>query len=109
MPAPLNSFKTITANVTITANTVYTAPPGYSAVLLLAQVSNVSENIVKVSARYTRGPEKTSIISNAMVPVGDAINLLTGKMILQTGDGFEIQGNVSNASQLILSVLETGI
>lgn len=109
MPAPLNSFKTITANVTTTGNTVYTAPAGYNTVLLLAQVSNISSNMMTVSARYVRGSEKTSIISNAMVPVGDAINLLTGKMILQTGDGFEIQGNVSNASQLILSILETGI
>lgn len=109
MPAPLNSFKTITANVTTTGNTVYTAPPGYSSVLLLAQVSNVSQYPMKVSARYVRGSQKTSIISNATLPVGDAINLLTGKMILQTGDGFEIEGNVSNSSQLILSVLETGI
>ena len=87
----LNTFKTTTANVTTIEQTVYTAPAGVTTVILLAQVSNIDNaNTVSVSANHIRGSNVTSIIRGTTIPVKDAATLLTGKLILQTGDSFTV-------------------
>jgi hypothetical protein len=107
MGAPLNVFRTITANVTTTANTIYTAPTGYTTVVLLAQVSNTGANTITVTSNHLRGGIPTALVANAYVPTNDAINLLTGKLVLNTSDGINISANVNSSSQMLLSILET--
>jgi ABC-type polysaccharide transport system permease subunit len=104
---PLNSFKTIITNVTNAANTVYTCPAGVTTVVLLAQVSNVDNATVNVTAAHRRGANTTRLIANVKIPVQDAASLLTGKLVLETGDGFSIQADRLNAAELTLSILET--
>jgi len=105
---PLNTFRTIVANVTTAANTVYTAPAGVTTVVLMAQVSNVNATLtVKVSASHIRGANNTRLIANAEIPIRDAGSLLMGKLVLESGDGFSIQADLSNSAELSLSVLET--
>lgn len=112
--AVLNSFKSIVANVTTTANTIYTAPTGYTSVILLAQVSNQTSNTALVcTGRFIRGggtgpAGNVALINNFPVPVNDAVNLLSGKLILNTTDGIQVFGNDNTgALNVILSVLET--
>lgn len=107
MPAALNTFRTITANVTTTANTIYTAPTGYTTVVLLAQVSNTTNALLTVSSNHLRGGVPTALVANAQVPVSDAINLLSGKLVLATADGINVVSNVATGAQCILSILET--
>jgi hypothetical protein len=105
---PLNTFKTTTANVTTVMTTIYTAPAGVTTVILLAQISNIDNaNSITVSANHIRGSNSTAIIKNTTVPVNDAASLLTGKLILQTGDSFAISASANSRSQLLLSYLET--
>lgn len=105
---PLNSFKTSTYDVTTTPSVVYITPPGLTSVVLLAQVSNIHpSDPITVSATHVRGGNNTSIIKNTIIPVNDAVSLLSGKLILQTGDSFVITGSSNNTAQLILSYLET--
>jgi hypothetical protein len=104
---PLNSFKTVITNVTNSANTVYTAPPGVTTVVLLAQVSNIDTSTVTVTAAHRRGANTTRLIANVKIPIQDAGSLLTGKLVLESGDGFSIQADRINAAELTLSILET--
>jgi hypothetical protein len=104
---PLNSFKTIISNVTNAANTVYTAPAGVTTVVLLAQVSNIDTSTVTVTAAHRRGANTTRLIANVKIPIQDAGSLLTGKLVLEAGDGFSIQADRINAAELTLSILET--
>ena len=105
---PLNTFKTTTLNVTTVDTTVYTTPAGVTTVILLAQVSNIdSTNSIMVSANHVRNGNVTSIIKNTTIPIKDAATLLTGKLILQTGDAITVSGDANNRGQLILSYLET--
>jgi hypothetical protein len=105
---PLNTFKTTTLNVTTVDTTVYTTPAGVTTVILLAQVSNIdSTNPITVSSNHVRGGNVTSIIKNTTIPIKDAATLLTGKLILQTGDSITVSGDANNRGQLILSYLET--
>jgi hypothetical protein len=108
MPAALNTFKTVTATVTNTIANVYTAPAGYSTVVLLAQVSNLTGSTITVSGNiYQFTGNNSSLVQNAPLPSNDAINLVGGRLILQTGDSFAVGANVNGASQLVLSLLET--
>lgn len=108
MPAALNTFRTVTATVTDSIANVYTAPQGYSAVVLLAQVSNLNAGTILVSGNiYQLTGNNTSLVRNAPLPPEDAISLVGGRLILQTGDSFAVGANVNGVSQLTLSVLET--
>jgi hypothetical protein len=108
MPAALNTFRTVTATVTNTIANVYTAPQGYSTVVLLAQVSNITNGTILVSGNiYQIAGNNVSLVQGASLPPNDAINLVGGRLILQTGDSFAVGANVSGASQLTLSLLET--
>ena len=108
MATALNSFKTVTANLTSSIANVYTAPVGYSAVVLLAQVSNLTGGILTVSGNIHKSTgNNVSLVKNASLPPNDAINLVGGRLILQTGDSFAAGANVTDSSQLVLSLLET--
>jgi hypothetical protein len=107
MAIAINIFKTVTANVTTTSTTVYTAPIGYTTVVLMAQVSNISESLLTVSANHVRSNANTNIITDALLPTSDAISLLSGKLILQTGDSIAVSASANNSAQMLLSILET--
>jgi len=107
MAIQLNVFRTVPYDLTTTLDTVYTAPVGYASVVLLAQVSNISGSTITIDAYHTRGLVTTSIIKGASIPPTDALNLLTGRLILQSGDSIEIEVSANSSAQLLLSVLET--
>lgn len=107
MAIAINVFKTVTANVTTSSSDVYTAPTGYTAVILLAHVSNISGSTITVTSNHVRSGVETNILTDAPLPANDAMTLLAGKMILQTGDKLNIKASANSAAQIILSVLET--
>jgi len=110
MAGALNIFKTVTANLTTTPTSVYSTPLGYSAVVLLAQISNTNGgNTVQITADLARtgGNVSTVLVQNISVPVEDAINVLTGRLIMNYGDSFEISATANASAQLTLSLLET--
>jgi hypothetical protein len=108
MATVLNAFKTVTVDVTTAIGNVYTCPSGYSAVVLLAQVSNLTGNTITVSGNiYKLAGNSVALVRDASLPSNDAINLVGGRLILQTGDSFAVGASANSASQLTLSVLET--
>jgi hypothetical protein len=110
---PLNTFKTLTHDITTTETIVYTCPPGVTTVVLLSQVSNIhASNTFFVSAYISRyisfeTYSTTYLVKNAPIPTKDAGTLLTGKLILQENDRLVVFGNASNTAQLVVSYLET--
>ena len=107
MGAPLNVFKTYTANLTTTPETIYTAPAGHTTVVLLAQVSNISESEIQVAANHVRDSNSTALVYNIGVPMNDSVNLLSGKLILETGDSIVVSASANDSAQMLLSILET--
>ena len=110
MASALNTFKTFTHQVTGTDTTIYTAPNGYTGIILLAQVTNASTTAGQaITAKHVRDvegtPVETLIASNLEIPPSDVSSVLTGKLVLQSGDYIKIQGGTS--LDLVLSVLES--
>jgi len=120
---PLNTFKTKTAVLTTgTASKVYTAPIGTTAIILMAQVANISSQTHYVSFSHFRNRPiladaqgngaqaartTSTLVMSYAVPANDAASPLSGKMIVESLDSIQAYADANNVLQLTLSVLET--
>ena len=111
MAGALNVFKTVTANVTTTATTEYSTPIGYSTVILMCQLTNITANTtVDASAFLVRTGNtggNVTLVKEASIPANDAYSPLTGRMIMTYGDSFQVSASANSSVQLTLSLLET--
>jgi hypothetical protein len=111
MAGALNIFKTITANVTTTPTTHYSTPIGYSTVVLMCQLTNITASTtVDASAFLVRTGNtggNVTLVKDASIPANDAYSPLTGRMIMTFGDSFETSASANSSVQLTLSLLET--
>jgi hypothetical protein len=103
----LNTFRTITATVTTVPTTIYTAPIGYSSIVLGTQVANVSNGDAIITAWHVRGITATELVKDFEIPRGDAMGILSGKLVLQQGDGLRVLAAVDNTLKITLSILES--
>jgi hypothetical protein len=104
----LNIFKTVTAELTTAGAELYTAPSGYSAIILMAQVSNNTGGTVDVTAAVLNlDSSETRLVDSFSIPGNDAAGLLDGKLVLETGYGFTASASANSALSLTLSVLES--
>ena len=107
MASALNIFKTVTASLTTSPTTLYTAPTGYTTVILMAQVSNVTGTKAKVTFSHFAGSTTTELLKDFFVPANDAVSAITGKLVLETGTSIKVSSDTSSALKITLSVLET--
>jgi len=111
MPLPLNIYQTVTSVVGVNTVGIYTAPVGYSGVVLLAQAANISNNTRTVSLSHKRTSAgiavTTEIVKDLPIPANDSVNLLFGKLILETGDTLQIRADDASNVKFIASILET--
>lgn len=107
MASVLNVFKTVTAELTTSSATLYTAPTGYTTVILMAQISNVTTSSAKVTFSHYDGTSTTELLKDFGVPANDAASATTGKLVIQTGQSITAESDTANALKVVLSVLET--
>jgi hypothetical protein len=111
MPLALNVFQTVTSVVSTSPTVVYTAPVGYTGVILLAQVANIDNNSQDISLAHQRSvvgiAVTTEMLKNYPVAANDTVNLLAGKLVLESGDKLVLSGSSSTNLKFIASILET--
>ncbi len=113
MALALNNYQTITGIVTSNTENVaiYTAPTGYSAIVLLAQATNVGSSTQTINFSHVRSRTGIAVTTEVLlgfpVPANDAANLLAGKLVLETGDALVIQSSSNTDVKFISSILET--
>ncbi len=107
MALALNVFQTVTAVVPTSPTEVYTAPVGYTGVVLLAQVANIGATSQDVTMLHRRSSTDTEMLKQYPVAGNDTINLLSGKLILESGDKLVISGSNATNLKLVASILET--
>ena len=90
---------------------IYTAPTGYSAIVLLAQATNIGSDTQTINFSHERTTSgiavTTEILQGFPVPSNDAANLLAGKLVLESGDSLVISSSSATDVKYISSVLET--
>ena len=111
MALALNVFKTVTRVASTNPVGIYTAPVGYTGVVLLAQVSNISSNTHTISFSHQRTTAgiavTTEIVKDFAIPGNDAVSLLAGKLTLESGDVLVLSGSNGSNLKFIGSILET--
>ena len=105
--AALNVFQTVTADVTTTATTLYTAPSGYTAIILMAQVSNITTSTKKVTFSHYAGSTATELLKDFSIPANDAVSATTGKLVLETGQSVRASADANSSLKIVLSILES--
>lgn len=111
MALALNVFKTVTKIASTSAVGIYTAPIGYTGVVLLAQTANVGNNTQTVSFSHQRTiagiAVTTEILKDFPVSASDTANLLSGKLVLESGDSLILSASNGTDVKFLGSVLET--
>ena len=121
---PLNKFLTKTAMLTTSSTaTVYTAPIGTTAIVLMAQVANLSTDTTHYVTfehfRYKtilpdaqgfggqKGLTPSMLVSQYAIPPSDAGTPLSGKMIVEELDSVRAYTDTTGTMQLVMSILQT--
>jgi hypothetical protein len=111
MALALNVFQTITTVVSTSPTEIYTAPVGYTGVVLLAQVANIGSNSQDITFSHQRSvvgvAVTTEMLKNYPIPANDTANMLSGKLVLESGDKLVLSGSNGTDLKFIASVLET--
>jgi hypothetical protein len=110
--AAVNNFRTVTKVVGITTEVVYEAPVGFVGVILLAQCANLDTIQHSFSFYHNRnvagvGTVTTELVKNFELPPNDTVNLLAGKLVLETGDTISVSGDDAGSLKFLTSILET--
>ena len=93
--AQVNVFQTITEVVGTSTVGIYTAPVGYTGVVLLSQVTNTGASTQTISFGYRRNGTDTEIVKDIAIPANDTVNLLPGKLVVETGDVLTLVGSTA--------------
>lgn len=94
MATPLNAFKTKVWTLRDSAATqgklVYSTPPGVTAIILMAQISNVDSADRTTQFSFIHKDvgtgQETPLVQKFPVRKNDAVSPLTGKLIIQEGN-----------------------
>lgn len=109
--AAVNNFRTVTKVVGLSTEVIYEAPIGFVGVVLLAQVANIDSSPHTISLFHNRltgiGTVTTELLKNFEIPANDTANLLSGKLVIETGDTISISGSNSGNLKFLTSILET--
>ena len=103
----LNVFKTVTTAVTTTPTTVYTAPNNYTAIILMAQVTNITSTAGTVTFTHYDGTKTIHLLKDFAVPGNDAVAATVGKLVLQQTQTIQISADSNSKFELTLSILES--
>lgn len=104
----LNRFENVRHSVTETTETIYTAPAGFSAIVILAQATNVETNTSSITMSIEGDDSTVTYLAyESDIPSNDSSGLLTGKLVLKSGQSLSVFGSQNNAIQLVLSILES--
>lgn len=103
------TFKNARAVLSASAADIYTCPASTTAIVLLAQVSNVTANSVTATVQWVDASASnavTRLIYAVLILQADSLGCLDGKLILEAGDKIQALCNTASAIELTISVLE---
>jgi hypothetical protein len=109
--AAVNNFRTVTKVVGLTTEQIYESPVGFVGVVLLAQCANIGGTTETISLYHNRltgiGTVTTELLKDFELPPNDTANLLSGKLVIETGDTISISGSNDTNLKFLTSILET--
>jgi hypothetical protein len=108
MAIPLNKFRVITKTLASGSNLIYQENIDISTILLSAAITNVTGSVqtVTVQVQKSGSASLSSLLYDAYIPIGEALNPFPGKVILERNDALIMRTTQSGSLEVVLSVLE---
>ena len=103
----INFFRNVSVQLTTSPDPVYTAPVGFSAIVLMAQISNITGTTYAATMLVEDSGNTKSLITGFDIPANDALGVLTGKLVLEAGQSIVASASANSALDLVLSILES--
>ena len=107
MALPLNVFKTVNYIAPTSPVGIYTAPIGYSGVVLMAQAANIDSVSHDVTFSHKRSSTTTELVKETPIPANDALSMVTGRLVLESGDSLVLSASDASNVKVTVSILET--
>ena len=115
MATPLNVFKSTVKNLVAVPNDsdsnalIYQVPNGITAIVLMAQISNIGTTTNKVTFMLSDSDNSNMVklVKEYSVIPHDAVGVLTGKLIAEENDKIWCYADSDDKLQLTLSYLES--
>ena len=107
MALPLNVFRTVNYIAPTSPVGIYTAPTGYTGVVLLAQAANIDSVSHDVTFSHKRSSTTTELIKESPIPANDALSMVTGRLVLESGDSLVLSASDASNVKVTVSILET--
>ncbi len=107
MASPLNIFKSVAANISTVPTDIYTCPAETTAIVLLAQATNINASNDGNITFYSSINGNTELAKDFTIPVGDSAGMLSGKLVIEEGESIGVYANANSVLKITLSILET--
>ena len=107
MASRLNTFTSYVANITTVPTNIYTCPAETTAIVLLAQATNINLSNDANITFYSSVNGNTELAKDFTIPVGDSAALLSGKLVIEAGNSIGVYANANSVLKITLSILET--
>ena len=104
-----NTFTRYTAkNIGTSASTLVTAAASTQTTVIGLSVANTTSSPITISIYLTASSVNYYIVTNTTIPVGGSLALFgaDGKLVLNTGDAFNVISSTASSADAILSVLQ---
>ena len=109
-----NTFKLKTkAGIDTSLTTVYTVPGSTTTVIIGLTIANIKGASVTADAKVISDTSDTEtnvdvyLAKDIPLPAGSSVEVMAGnKIVLQTTDAIQVKGSVTDAVDVILSVME---
>lgn len=114
---PLNTFKTVTANLTTADTIIYTTPIETATIILTAQVSNTADDSANITLFHRsnvltngfRVITDTELVKGFEVNKNDAASVIVGKIVLEETQSIIARAGANSHLKLLVSLLETSL
>ena len=104
------TFKNAKLALTTSSATIYTCPSATTAIILMCQVANIDgTNEADATISWTDSSDsatETFLAKTVSVPADSSLGILSGKMVLETGDTLKGLASADSDLAVTVSVLE---
>ena len=109
---PLNKFRLIGKKLNSGNNTIYQENLDVASIILSCQITNMTGTTQYVSVFIEKEGDidnPYTLVKDAPIPVNEALNPFTGKIVLEKNDKLIFNTPNTGALEAVLSVLENAI
>ena len=87
--------------------TVYTVPGSTTCVVIGCTIANITTSSINVTAKIENNDgDNIEIGRNLPIPSGASLDILAGKIVMETADVLKIQSDTANSTSIALSIME---